>query len=118
MAIDYAALARVADRLIGENGKVHQFTRPGSVSRVDGKEVVTAATTLPVSGIVTSFNAIEINGTTIKAGDVRFVATRAAGLQIGDTVTIDGQLWRVEGPGPKRPAETLLCYIAVLRGVA
>lgn len=118
MGIDYAGLAKVADRMIGENGKTHQFKRAGSVTRVNGLEVVAQPSTFTVVGIVTSFNAHEINGSTIKAGDSRFVATRAAGLEIGDTVTIDGQVWRVEGPGPKRPADTLLCYVAVLRGVA
>lgn len=115
MPISYPRMRNTADRLLTENGKSWDVTRPGTIEVIGGAEHITPDETFTAIGVRTDYRPGEIDGTAIQNGDTRIVFTADAELRTGDLVDVDGKQYRIEKPNPVKPAELLLCYRAQLR---
>lgn len=100
MAFDYAAARVVAERLITNFGAAGSFVVPGVTGGFDPESGDVLADTAPatITGTVTpnlNYKSMEIDGTTIKAGDsyVFFHSTTAP--PIGALITINSVTWRL-----------------------
>lgn len=117
MAINYVKLTKRVRKLLKENGAAYTATRKGSVYRENGEELVEPDTTFSVIGVLTKFSLMEMSGSTVQAGDMKFicVAPPEQELKIGDIVTINTMKWRVENPAPVSPVASVMCYLAQVR---
>lgn len=100
---DYAEVQAVADELITEFGQSGTLTRSTKPDAVLGGEPV--GTPYPVTLVPMTYEAREIDGTLIKAGDVKLYLS-AVGLPIdpkpGDQVTVNGKTFRIINGDPNR----------------
>ncbi|AHG23464.1 structural protein [Edwardsiella phage eiAU-183] len=118
MALNYRKLQKTADRLLSQNGMAATVTRPAWVERVGVDEIIHPAETFTITGVLAQYKPMEIDGTRIMAGDVRFAASGAgAEVKTGDLVTILGKQYRVITPNPAAPnGSTVIAYNLQLRG--
>ena len=93
---DYAEMQAVADELItefGQQGTVTRITPPDPVEGGDGAETAYPATLVPMK-----YQAREIDGTVILAGDIQIYIS-SVGLPItprpGDLPAVNGQTYRI-----------------------
>lgn len=114
---DYSRLTGRATALLTRFGYQVPVTRPGSVTRVNGVEMVQPASAFTITGVKKDYNPFMIDGKLIQSGDVQFIATAEHEMKIGDLVELHGKRWRVEKPNPAEPAGTLLVYKMQLRAV-
>lgn len=118
MAINYVALSRRVRKLLKANGRAYQVTRKGEVYRnQSGDEIVEPDRTYDVIGILTAFSLYEQAGSTVQAGDMKFICVipPTEAMAIGDVVDIAGTHWRVEDPKAVKPTATDICYLAQVR---
>ena len=113
---NYAGLKRKVNPLIKKFGITVTVTRPGSVDRVDGDEVVIPPTSFDVIGLREEYKPSEIDGARIVAGDVKFLCRAVEQLRVGDLVNLDGTDYRVINPNPLQPAGTTMLFQLQLRG--
>ena len=113
---NYSGLKRKVNPLIKRFGMTATVTRPGTVDRVDGEEVVTPATSFDVIGLREEYKPSEIDGTRIVAGDVKFLCQAVKQVKVGDLVNLNGTDYRVVNPNPLQPAGTTLLFQLQLRG--
>ena len=92
----YARLQAVAERLIKSYGQQGTVTRVGPVDLIEGGEGTETA--YPAKLVPMAYSAREIDGTSIKVGDVQIYIS-AVGLSIvpepGDLVAVNGKTYRV-----------------------
>ncbi|QHJ83864.1 MAG: hypothetical protein [Bacteriophage sp.] len=113
---DYDSMGNIATELIAKFGVAYYLKRAAVTNTVDGVQVVTRPPAVKIMGVKVEYNQKEIDGTLIKAGDLKMVCdARVKDIAIGDKVVISGQSWRVENPNPVIPADTLICYKLQLR---
>ena len=97
----YARLQSTAGRLIARFGQSGTLTRSTKPDAVLGGEPV--GTPYPVTLVPMTYEAREIDGTLIKAGDVKLYLS-AVGLPIdpkpGDQVTVNGKTFRIVNGDP------------------
>lgn len=115
MAIDYRRMRNTATRLVGGAGRDYPVTRKGEVKMIRGVEVAGDDSSFVATGVRVEYNAHEIDGQRVLAGDIRIVFTADAPLQVGDMVQVDGVAYRVVAPNPVQPADEVICYRAQLR---
>lgn len=98
------------------NGAVYTVRRKGSVTVVNGEDVITPATEFTVSGAVASIDPRMVDGTTVKSGD-RKMLIKAAGftLQQADTFLLDDGSWYVVNPQPVQPGGDVIAWHPILR---
>lgn len=113
---NYAGLKRKVNPRIKKFGMTVTVTRPGSVDRVDGEEVVIPPTSFDVIGLREEYKPSEIDGTCIVAGDVKFLCQAVEQLRVGDLVNLNGTDYRVVNPNPLQPAGTTMLFQLQLRG--
>jgi len=113
--MDYAKTRDRATKQITKFGRELPLTRGGTKQVVGGKEVTTPLEKHTVIGVVTSYKPSEIDGSRILTGDVKLAATAETEIRVGDSLMIDGKKYRVVLPGPVKPADILISYIAQLR---
>lgn len=113
---DYAGLKRKVNPLIKKFGMTVTVTRPGSVDRVDGNEIVIPPTSFDIIGLREEYKPREIDGTRIIAGDVKFLCQAAEQVQVGDLVNLNNTDYRVINPTPLQPAGTTMLFQLQLRG--
>jgi hypothetical protein len=118
VAINYTALTRRIRKLLKANGKPYNITRKGIVYRNnDGDEIKEDDRLYSSIGILTSFSLYERAGSTVEAGDMKFICVipPTEVMAIGDVVDINGTMWRVEDPRAVRPNGSDMCYLAQVR---
>lgn len=113
---NYAGLKRKVNPLIKKFGMTVTVTRPGTVDRVDGDEVVIPATSFDVIGLREEYKPSEIDGTRIVAGDVKFLCQAVKHVKVGDLVSLNGTDYRVINPNPLQPAGATMLFQLQLRG--
>lgn len=113
---NYAGLKRKVNPLIKKFGMMATVTRPGSVDRVDGDEVIIPPTSFDVIGLREEYKPREIDGTRIVAGDVKFLCQAVKPVQVGDLISLNGTDYRVVNPNPLQPAGTTMLFQLQLRG--
>lgn len=113
---NYAGLKRKVNPLIKKYGMTFKVTRPGSVDRVAGEEVVIPSTSFDVIGIREEYKPSEIDGTRVIAGDVKFLCQASEQVQVGDLVNLNNTDYRVINPNPLQPAGTTMLFQLQLRG--
>lgn len=113
----YPNLRAVASRLLTTYGQNLTFTRKTST----GYNAATGVNTLTTSqfsahGAAFEYNAAEIDGTNIQRGDLRLLLEWATTAPIlGDTVTIDGLVYRVMNIQPTNPGGVVVMNELQLR---
>lgn len=117
MAKFYLRARNTALKLLSKYGVEFAVMRKGGVF-VDenGKEHVQLDGRFDTVGVRKDYQLNEIDGSLIQAGDIRIVFAPDKEIRIGDLVKIDGKDYRVQKPNPVKPANTVLCYQAQLRG--
>lgn len=113
----YSGLAAVALKLLTDKGQNVTFTRETS-SAFDPQtgNNQTTSSTFTGYGAAFNYNKSEIDDTIIQKGDIRFIMEATATEPVsGDTVTIDGIIYRVMSIKPTSPAGTVVIYEAQLR---
>ena len=113
---NYAGLKRKVNPLIKKYGITVKVTRPGSVDRVAGEEVVIPSTSFDVIGLREEYKPSEIDGTRIVAGDIKFLCQASEQVQVGDLVNLNSADYRVINPNPLQPAGTTMLFQLQLRG--
>ncbi|QHR76434.1 putative structural protein [Escherichia phage jat] len=113
---NYAGLKRKVNPLIKKFGMMATVTRPGSVDRVDGDEVIIPPTSFDVIGLREEYKPSEIDGTRIVAGDVKFLCQAVKQVKVGDLVSLNNTDYRVINPNPLQPAGQTMLFQLQLRG--
>lgn len=113
--MDYAKTRDRATKQIAKFGRELPLARGGTKQVIGGKEVTTPIENHTVIGVVTSYKPSEIDGSRIMNGDIKLAATAETEIRVGDSLMIDGKKYRVVLPGPVKPADILISYIAQLR---
>jgi hypothetical protein len=106
MSFNYAGLQSSASALLQKFGRQLTFTRStkGSYNPATGKAAETISTFTKYACIFDYSNA-DIGTLTIEAGDRRLLA-EFADYNVGDTVSIDGSVYRVVSISANQPAST------------
>lgn len=115
MAINYAQMRATAKRLLGDNGRMYTITRKGKLERVAGVEQRQPEVTFGCVGVVTQFDPREVDGKTIQTGDLKLICVPENELLVGDLITHNSTLYRVEHPNPVAPGAVIIVNKAVLR---
>lgn len=108
MSYNYTPLKQSADRLIQRFGQKYTFTRTtkGSYDPATGTTTDSTAT-YQKSGILFDYFDGDSAGETVLAGDRRLLA-EAHSYEVGDSVVIDSQTYRVISISPNQPAGTMM----------
>lgn len=111
----YTSIRNTATTLLTKYGQAYTFTTyaQGAYDPTTGTNSVTSSTYSKI-GVKSSYNTFERNNTAIQAGDIRFVA-EDGDYEIGDTVVINSEDWRVMDVRPVEPADAGVIYILQLR---
>jgi len=118
MSFDYSGLQSTAIRLIQRFGKDVEFSRASGATFDPVAGEYTGGTTVTVSGkcVQTKFDKSEIDGTLIKATDIKLLFEPDQGEPlINDTCTLNGVENRVVDVMPLSPADTVMLYAVQLR---
>lgn len=113
--MNYVKTRDRATKQITKFGRELPLTRGGTKQMIGGKEVTTPIENYTVVGVVTSYKPGEIDGSRVLNGDIKLAATYATEIRVSDSITIDGKKYRVILPGPVKPADILISYVAQLR---
>jgi hypothetical protein len=121
----YSEMAADADLLIGEFGQAVTITpqTAGSYDPATGAASVTATPTQSGTGVEEAYKAHQIDGTLVKAGDIRLMLSplNAAGAaltapDVNQRVTLaDTTVWTIISVERIAPAGTVLMYVLQLR---
>lgn len=108
MSFNYAPLAKTATNLLAKYGRGLTFTRTskGAYDPATGKTSDTTST-FTKNCVLFDYRDADINGQTILAGDRRAVA-EAHTYQVGDTVAIGSDTFRVISVSNNQPGDTAL----------
>jgi hypothetical protein len=107
----YVNLAATAQSLLTRYGESVTFSRE-TTSAFDPASGIVTSSTSTFDGLVAKFNyrSSEIDGETIKMGDVRLVASISTEPQVDDSVVLDGLSYRVMNVENIKPAGTNVIY--------
>jgi len=108
MSFDYASLEQKADSLIEAFGVELTFTRTseGAFDPATGKTSNTTSTFTKYA-CVFNYDESEVNGQSVLQSDRRLLAQGHA-YEVGDTVVLDSETYRVVSIKQTRPADTTL----------
>jgi len=108
MSFDYAPLEQSANALIESFGVELTFTRTneGAFAPATGKTTNTTST-FNKYACVFNYSESEVNGESILQSDRRLLAQGHA-YEVGDTVVLDSETYRVIAVQPTRPADTTM----------
>lgn len=108
MTYNYTPLKQSADRLIQRFGQTYTFTRTtkGSYDPATGTTTDTTAT-FQKSGVLFDYSDGDSADQTVLAGDRRLLA-EAHSYEVGDTLVIDSQTYRVISISANQPAGTMI----------
>lgn len=89
----------------------------GAKTFVDGEYVFAANTEQELTGVASSYSNLLVNGTTIQASDVKFVATNAVEPIQSDKVLLDGSEYSIISINPYAytGADKTIAYAIQLR---
>ena len=112
MSYDYSGLQATAKRLLGNYGRVQKIAlnvvASGPIDFATG-EATQTTTTYQFDAVTVGYRNNEIDGTRVLAGDVLVIAEAGHVLAaVGNTVTIDGVVWRIIATAPVNPGGVLL----------
>ena len=114
----YESLKNTASKLLKDKGQLVTFTRKvtAGFDPVTGIDTPASSTTFTGYGAAFDYNSSQIDGTLIKAGDIRFLfeATDTAPLE-EDTTVIDSVIYVVKNVKKTSPAGTVVMYEVQLR---
>lgn len=115
MAINYQAMAVLAERLIRENGRAvtHNSRISGSYNPTTGAVTGTSEVSATIRGAFVSNIAQFIGGEATQAGDK--VMLTATAVAMNDTVTDGGQTYQVISYEEIKPADVAVYYRVLLR---
>lgn len=116
--MDYVRLSQSAERLLRRAGRACTLTKraKGTYDASSSRAAQGAPEHFPITCVTLEFNAREVDGTMILAGDLRaYTISKEAVPAVGDMVTIDGKQWRIEDPRPLNPGGVTLLYDLQLR---
>ena len=107
---DYTDLQSTATRLIEEYGQALTFTRTteGSYNPATGQTTSDTSTEFTKNAAVFDYKTHEMVGA-VESGDKKLIAEDYA-YEVSDTVTIDGDLYRVMEVKRMKPGDTSLAY--------
>lgn len=91
---------------------------PGSVSIVDGVEVVQPEARATINGCIREFKSRDIDGEMILAGDKRGIFNADVPIRKGMRVIVDGEAYNVVDPRAIKPTGTVIAYRPVLRRIS
>jgi len=108
----YSGMADTAKRLLAQYGRIQKITLSvvtfGAVDFATG-EATQTTTTHQFDAVTVQYRSAEIDGVRVIAGDLRVIAEAGAVVaQVGNTVTIDGVVWRVVATEPVNPGGVLI----------
>tara|TARA_R100000951_G_scaffold36129_2_gene30869 strand:+ start:1405 stop:1755 length:351 start_codon:yes stop_codon:yes gene_type:complete len=108
MSFDYAPLAKTATNLLARYGQGLTFTRTskGAYDPAAGKTSDTTST-FTKNCVLFDYRDADINGQTVLAGDRRAVA-EAHAYQVGDTVAVGSDVFRVISVSANQPGDTAM----------
>jgi len=108
MSYNYAPLKKTADALIQKFGVEYTFTRAtkGAYNPATGT-ASESTSTFTKFGILFDYSDRDNAGQAILAGDRRLLA-EAHSYEVGDTLVVDGQTYRVVSVSASQPASTML----------
>lgn len=108
MSFDYDPLAATATRLLTKFGQELTFTRTskGAYDPATGTTTDTTST-FTKNGVLFDYRDADIGDQTVLAGDRRLVA-EAHTYEVGDTVEIDSDTYRVISVSANQPGDTAL----------
>jgi len=108
MSFDYAPLQSSATALLTKFGRKYTFTRTarGAYSAATGQTTNTTSTYTKY-GCLFDYSDRDAAGLTIEAGDRRMLAEGHT-YEVGDTVSIDGDTYRIISVSHNQPAGTKL----------
>lgn len=113
----YPGLRTIATNLLTNKGQLVTFSHDEEVSYNGGTgERVKTTTTFTGNGVALNYNKSEIDGELVQMNDIKFImeATTTAPV-IGDTTTIDGEIYRAMAVKPLSPAGVVVIYQVQLR---
>lgn len=115
MSYNYAPLQASASAMLKKFGREYTFTRitKGAYSAATGQTTDTS-TTYQKYACVFDLTEQDSGGFTVVAGDRRMLAEGHA-YQVGDTVSLDSETFRVVAVSPNKPAGTNLAVNLQLR---
>jgi|13_taG_2_1085334.scaffolds.fasta_scaffold107509_2 hypothetical protein len=115
MSYDYTPLKQSADRLIQRFGQAYTFTRTakGSYDPATGTTSDTTST-FEKSGILFDYFDGDSAGETVLAGDRRLIA-EAHSYEVGDTLVISSETYRVISVSANQPAGTMMLSTLQIR---
>lgn len=110
--MNYVELANHTKKLIAKYGKtliLRSYSAatydPVTMTYVNG-----AAIDIQISAVEEAYKDYEIDGTQIRAGDMRFLASSAVVPTTSMKIVIDGAEWEIVKINPMRPGEVTLYY--------
>ena len=118
--IDYASVAQEADSAIANAGTSLTIKRDtaGVTDPITGITTGGRITSYTATGVKLRFKNRDIDGTLVKAGDLRILLS-VAGLNITpestDTITVSGVDWKIIDVKPLEPAEIVVLYELQIR---
>lgn len=119
MAIDYATIATNAQQAIEDAGTAIMVSRSteDSFDPTLGTVVPGADITAEGYGVMTRYSNYNIDGTLIKQGDMKLLIGPGLSIEpaVGDTVTVDGNVWKIVNTPHVNPAGTDCLYICQVR---
>lgn len=111
----YTNMAATALRLLTKYGEELTFTTysvgaydPNTGTRTETPSNYTAKAVKETYGILEKANSA------IKEGDIRLIA-EASTYAVGDTVTVDSQVWRIMAVDPISPGDTDVAFFLQIR---
>jgi hypothetical protein len=106
MAFNYSRLKTKAQKIINKFGKSYTFTRttPGEYNLTNGKSVNTESS-YTKSACVFDYSDRDRADGLVEQGDIRLLA-EGYDYQVGDKVTIDGDIYTILNISPIAPSET------------
>lgn len=108
MSFNYAPLATTATNLLTKFGQELTFTRTSKGSYDPGTGTTTDTTsTFTKNGVLFDYRDADIGDQTVLAGDRRLVS-EAHTYEVGDTVAIGSDVYRVISVSTNQPGDTAL----------
>lgn len=114
------SLAATASRLLAANGEAVTITFPPSTPAFNpvtgAAQTPTASQTITGSGYPAGYEGSEIDGETIKAGDVKLILEKVSTRpEAGATATVDSKTYRIQNVQFIRRSGADIIYICQLR---
>lgn len=108
MSFDYAPLQKTAQSLLAKFGQELTFTRTAKGTYDPGTGTTSdTVSTFTKNGVLFDYRDADSDGQTILAGDRRLVS-EAHDYEVGDTVSIGSDVYRVVSVSTNQPGDTAL----------